>query len=36
MTEVNKVKNCVNAMPSVKQVEDWIAQAKKLPRVITH
>ena len=36
MTEINKVKNCVNAMPSVKQVEDWIAQAKKLPRAITH
>jgi len=36
MTEVNKAKNCVNAMPSVKQVEDWIVQAKKLPRVITY
>ncbi len=36
MAEVNKVKNCVNAMPGVKQVEDWVAQAKKLPRVITH
>ena len=36
MVEVNKEKNCVNAMPGVKQVEDWIAQAKKLPRVITY
>ncbi len=36
MTEVNKAKNCVNAMPGVKLVEDWIAQAKKLPRVITY
>ncbi len=36
MVEVNKAKNCVNVMPSVKQVEDWIAQAKKLPRVITY
>lgn len=36
MVEVNNAKNCVNAMPSVKQVEDWVAQAKKLPRVITY
>ncbi len=36
MDEVNKAKNCVNVMPSVKQVEDWIGQAKKLPRVITY
>jgi predicted flap endonuclease-1-like 5' DNA nuclease len=36
MTEINQVKNCVNAMPGVKQVEDWVAQAKKLPRVITY
>jgi predicted flap endonuclease-1-like 5' DNA nuclease len=36
MTDVNKSKNCVNAMPGVKQVENWVAQAKKLPRVITY
>ncbi len=36
MVEVNKAKNCVNAMPSQKQVESWIDQAKKLPRVITY
>ncbi len=36
MTEVNNAKNCVNAMPSVKQVEDWVAQAKKMPKVITY
>ena len=36
MVEVNKAKNLVNAMPGLKQVENWIDQAKKLPRVITH
>jgi predicted flap endonuclease-1-like 5' DNA nuclease len=36
MVEVNKAKNLVNAMPGEKQVEDWIEQAKKLPRVVTY
>jgi predicted flap endonuclease-1-like 5' DNA nuclease len=36
MVEVNKAKNLVNAMPGPKQVEDWINQAKKLPRVVTY
>jgi len=36
MVEVNKAKNLVNGMPGVKQVEGWIAQAKKLPRVVTY
>lgn len=36
MEEVNKEKNLVNGMPGVKRVEDWIAQAKKLPRVVTY
>ena len=36
MVEVNQAKNLVNSMPGLKQVEDWIEQAKKLPRVITH
>jgi predicted flap endonuclease-1-like 5' DNA nuclease len=36
MVEVNQSKNLVNAMPGVKQVEGWIAQAKKLPRVVTY
>jgi hypothetical protein len=36
MVEVNKAKNLVNGMPGIKQVENWIDQAKKLPRVITY
>jgi len=36
MVEVNKAKNLVNGMPGLKQVEGWIAQAKKLPRIITY
>ena len=36
MEEVNKAKNLVNGMPGVKRVEDWIAQAKKLPRVVSY
>jgi predicted flap endonuclease-1-like 5' DNA nuclease len=36
MIEVNQAKNLVNGMPGLKQVEGWIAQAKKLPRVVTY
>lgn len=36
MTEVNTKKNLVNKMPALSQVEDWIAQAKKLPRAISY
>lgn len=36
MVEVNKAKNLVNKMPGVSQVKKWIAQAKKLPRVVTY
>jgi predicted flap endonuclease-1-like 5' DNA nuclease len=36
MTEVNKAKNLVNKMPGIKQVKKWIAQAKKLPRVVSY
>jgi predicted flap endonuclease-1-like 5' DNA nuclease len=36
MTEVNVKKNLVNKMPALSQVEDWIAQAKKLPRAIKY
>ena len=36
MVEVNKAKNLVNGMPGVKQVKKWIAQAKKLPRLVTY
>ncbi|MBN1452663.1 MAG: DUF4332 domain-containing protein [Anaerolineales bacterium] len=36
MDEVNASKNLVNKMPALSQVEDWIAQAKKLPRAVSH
>lgn len=36
MTEVNTKKNLVNKMPAQSQVEDWIAQAKKLPRAVEY
>jgi predicted flap endonuclease-1-like 5' DNA nuclease len=36
MVEVNQAKNLVNGMPGVKKVEDWIEQAKKMPRVVTY
>jgi predicted flap endonuclease-1-like 5' DNA nuclease len=36
MIEVNQAKNLVNGMPGEKKVEGWIAQAKKLPRVVTY
>ncbi len=36
MEEVNASKNLVNKMPALSQVEDWIAQAKKLPRAIEY
>jgi len=36
MTEVNDEKNLVRQVPSASQVEGWVAQAKELPRVITH
>jgi predicted flap endonuclease-1-like 5' DNA nuclease len=36
MVEVNQARNLVNHMPGVQQVEDWIVQAKKLPRVVTY
>ncbi|MEM1229171.1 MAG: DUF4332 domain-containing protein [Pseudomonadota bacterium] len=36
MAEVNEEKKLVRSVPSAKQVTDWVAQAKELPRVITH
>lgn len=36
MEEVNAAKKLVRRLPTLAQVEDWVAQAKKLPRVITH
>ncbi|MEN7343447.1 MAG: DUF4332 domain-containing protein [Pseudomonadota bacterium] len=34
MVEVNTAKKLVRSMPSAKQVADWVAQAKKLPRAV--
>ena len=36
MEEVNAAKKLVRKLPVLKQVEDWIDQAKKLPRVINY
>ncbi len=36
MTDLNAAKRLVRQVPSVDQVKDWVAQAKKLPRVVTH
>ena len=36
MGSVNATKRLVRALPSQDMVADWIAQAKKLPRVVTH
>ncbi len=36
MVEVNNAKNLVNGMPGVNKVKKWIAQAKKLPRIVTY
>ena len=36
MEEVNQAKNLVNGMPGLKKAEDWIEQAKKLPRVVSY
>ena len=36
MTEVNTKKKLVRQLPGTKLVTKWIAQAKKLPRVVKH
>lgn len=36
MAEVNEEKNLVRKVPTESQVVDWVAQAKELPRVISH
>jgi len=36
MAEVNEAKKLVRKVPTASQVADWVAQAKKLPRVVTH
>lgn len=34
--EVNAAKKLVRRPPTAKMVADWVAQAKELPRVVTH
>jgi predicted flap endonuclease-1-like 5' DNA nuclease len=36
MTKANEEKKLVRSLPSETQVTDWVAQAKELPRVVTH
>ena len=36
MAEVNEAKNLVRRPPSASVVTDWVAQAKKLPAVVTY
>ena len=36
MDEINEKKKLVRQMPSVDTVTDWVSQAKKLERVVTH
>ena len=36
MTEVKSNKSLVRQIPSTATVSDWVAQAKELPRMITH
>lgn len=36
MEEVNEAKNLVRKLPSASQVEDWVAQAKDLPRALNY
>ena len=36
MVEVNLAKKLVRRLPSARQVEAWVQQAKKLPRVVTY
>jgi predicted flap endonuclease-1-like 5' DNA nuclease len=36
LVEINEQKKLVRALPTQEQVEDWIEQAKKLPKVVTH
>ena len=36
IVEVNKEKNLVRQLPSIKMVADWIEKAKKLPRIVEY
>lgn len=36
MSEINADKKLVRKVPSVSQVQDWVAQAKQLPRLVSY
>lgn len=36
MAEVNEERNLVRQLPGMSQVEDWVKQAKALPRAVHH
>lgn len=36
MADVNKTKKLVRQVPALSQVEDWVVQAKKLPRAVNY
>lgn len=36
MNEVNTAKNLVRRLPTAKQVADWVAEAKSLPRAVEY
>ena len=36
MSDINGEKKLVRKLPTVTQVQDWVAQAKELPRVVSH
>lgn len=36
MVDVNDAENLVKRLPPESEVEDWIAQAKSLPKVVSH
>jgi len=36
MSEINEAKKLVRKVPTISQVQDWIEQAKNLPRAVTY
>ncbi|MHB0858731.1 MAG: DUF4332 domain-containing protein [Anaerolineae bacterium] len=36
LAEINAQKKLVRKVPALSQVQDWVAQAKQLPRIITY
>ena len=36
MSDINGEKNLVRKVPTVSQVQDWVGQAKDLPRMVKH